>query len=166
MEPELREEIGRLRRAGRTIDEILAALKGMTPHTGVSRSALGRHVQRIERIGERIRQSRAVAEALMERFAGEGDGRVLRANLEAMHSIVMDLVAGDEEGDPVAIDAKQAALLSQTLRNLAQAQKSSADWERSIREAARVEAVEQLGQKDGLDAESLARVREILGVAA
>ena len=53
--PEIREAIGALRQDGRTIDEILAKLRELAPAAEVSRSALGRHVQVLDRIGEQLR---------------------------------------------------------------------------------------------------------------
>ena len=57
----IREKIGQLRQAGKTIDEILEKLKELD--VDVSRSALGRHCKQLEEVSKSIRQSRIVAEA-------------------------------------------------------------------------------------------------------
>ena len=66
----VREEIGRLREKGRTLDEILAHLK--TLRAQVSRSSLGRYTKNVDAIGEQVQERRALAEVLAERYgAGE-----------------------------------------------------------------------------------------------
>ena len=66
----VREEIGRLREKGRTLDKIIAHLK--TLGAPVSRSALGRYTKDVDVIGKRIQESRALAEVLVERY-GSGE---------------------------------------------------------------------------------------------
>jgi hypothetical protein len=63
---EVRELIGRLRRDGRTIDEILAKLHELD--VSISRSALARHTRKLDAIGAQLHHSRAIAEALVARF--------------------------------------------------------------------------------------------------
>jgi len=67
----VRELIGKLRGQGRTIDEILNHLQ--TLDVEVSRSALGRHTQWLDRVSERMLQSRQVTEALIERLGAVGE---------------------------------------------------------------------------------------------
>ncbi len=54
---DIRAEIGRLRMQGVTIDGILVHLRQLHGATQVSRSALGRHIKGIEKLGERIRRA-------------------------------------------------------------------------------------------------------------
>ena len=68
----VREEIGRLRKKGRTLDEIIAHLKTLEAQS--SRSALGCYTKNVDAIGNRIQEIRALAEVLVERF---GSGRAL-----------------------------------------------------------------------------------------
>ena len=63
----VREEIGRLREKGRTLDEILAHLK--TLGAQVSRSSLGRYTKDVDVIGKRIQEIRALVEVLAEVLA-------------------------------------------------------------------------------------------------
>lgn len=173
---EIRESIGRLREGGRTIDEILAHLTEM--EAPVSRSALGRHVKSLDEIGERMRRSRAMAEALTDKFGQDPDNRVARVNLELLHGLVFEtLTAGasaDEddngEGAPLVLDPQSAKLLSETLRNLATAQKSDAD--RMLvarREAAKeaAKAVEKVAARTegGMTRDTIDAIKaEILGI--
>jgi hypothetical protein len=173
---EVREAIGRLREGGSTIDEILAHLHQM--EAAVSRSALGRHVKSLDEIGERMRRSRAMAEALTDKFGQDPDNRVARVNLELLHGLVFEtLTAGasaDEEnngeGAPLVLDPQSAKLLSETLRNLATAQKSDADRmivarREAAKEAAKaVDEVAANGER-GLSADTVELIKQrILGI--
>lgn len=170
----MRELIGALRRAGRTIDEIRAKLKELEgPAAEVSRSALGRHVKNLDALAERIRASRGAAEAIMDRL-GEGDGRTARLNIELMHASLMDLLAG-EEGGAITLDPEKAMLLGRTLRDLATAAKYDADRELKTRQDTAKQAAQAAERaadriaKDGgprLDPSTLAAIREeIYGIA-
>lgn len=171
---EIREAIGRLRERGHTIDEILAHLQTLGVG-GVSRSGLGRHVQEIDALGEQLRNSRAVADALVQRFGDAPENRQARLNIELMHALIMKLfIAGD--GEPVQLDAEQAMLISTALRNLATASKSDAELAAKLRKEAEVRALAAMKAKLGdlekegsagkrrLDADTLRQVREIYGI--
>src|SRR5579871_4450607 len=107
----IREEIGRLRASNWTIDEIVTHLKLLD--VSVSRSAVGRHVKRLATLQERMRTSRDLALALVDRFGDQPDNRLARLNLELMHSVVMQTItaaAEDEDGEqqPVTFSPEEA----------------------------------------------------------
>lgn len=179
---ELREAIGRLREDGRTIDQILAHLEQLGGE--VSRSALGRHVKTLEAAGERMRQSRAMAEALVTRFGDEPDDRVQRLNIEMLHGIVFQTLlaqgssedGGEGEDEELVLSPKDAKLLSETLRNLSTAQKVEADRmikareialkaaAKAVEEVAREEAAKQSGEA-GLSDQLVEQIKaRILGI--
>ena len=69
--PEIRAEINRILSEGRlTLDELLEHLRSIGVE-GVSRSALGRQKQKIDKIAAKLRQSREMTEALV-REIGQG----------------------------------------------------------------------------------------------
>jgi hypothetical protein len=168
---EIREAIGRLRNDGRTIEEILAKLRELNAE--VSRSALGRHVKQLDEIAEQLRNSRAVAEALIARFGEEPDNRVARLNIELMHGIVMKLLV-TEDGDAGKLDPQETMFVANALNRLAGAQKLDTDRELQIRREMAKEATKKLDQavKDagasgekGLSADRIAQLRrDFLGV--
>ena len=90
---EIREKIGQLRQAGKTIDEILEKLKELD--IDVSRSALGRHCKQLEEVSKSIRQSRIVAEALAKNFGDEGENKVSQVNIELMHSLILKMMVNN-----------------------------------------------------------------------
>ena len=67
LSPEILQEINRILSEGRlTLDELLEHLRGMGVDT-ISRSALGRQKQRIDKVAAKLRQSREIVDALVEK---------------------------------------------------------------------------------------------------
>lgn len=169
---EVREQIGRLRVQGRTIDEILAHLK--TLDVEVSRSALGRHTKRLETLKERMQSSRDLALALADRYGDKPDNQLARLNLELLHSVVLQIVTAstpDDDGElqPVTFSPEDAMFLGRTLQSLASAQKTDSDRQLIVRrETAKLAAnkAEEVGKARGISAETMAAiVHAVLGVA-
>jgi len=177
--PEIREQIGALLEQGRTLSEITAHLNQLGAE--VSRSALGRYKQRLDKVGEKLRRSREVAEALIAKLGNAPESKALRLNVELLHGVLTDLAlnANEEseggeaaEGKAVTLDPMGAMLLSKALDHLARASKADAELVGKIREqaeaAARKAAAETAvtaARKGGLSAESADAIRrEILGI--
>lgn len=178
---EIREEIGRLRDAGRTLDEIMAALRALDAGEGISRTGLGRYVQRLDRMGERLRRSRQMAEALSRQLGDQPGDQVARLNMEALHSFLSDaLLAADEEGE--AGDKARAALtnpmgaklFAEALERLSKAQRNNQDFVEKLRrqvadeaQRAAAKAVEKEGRAQGLSNATIARIKaSVFGVKA
>lgn len=170
--PEIREEIGRLRTRGRTIDEILGKLRELD--VDVSRSALGRHVKQLDQIGEELRRSRAIAEQLVERLGDAPESRTARLNIELMHSLVLKCLVG-EDGAVVELDGKEAMFIATALQKLAQASKQDVEREQKIREAVKAEIAARAAstakdagsemKRAGLSAATIEKIEtEILGI--
>jgi hypothetical protein len=115
----LRELIGALRQGGATIDQIMAKLQELKPDLDISRTGLGEHVQKLDKIAEKMRESRAVAEALVKQFGEEQDNRTSRINIELMHAVVMKLLAGDATLEPAEV-----MFLAKSLQSLSAANKA------------------------------------------
>ncbi|PKN07610.1 MAG: hypothetical protein CVU73_12775 [Deltaproteobacteria bacterium HGW-Deltaproteobacteria-8] len=153
--PELREQIGKLIDEGRTLDEITAHLNQLGAE--VSRSALGRYKQHLDKVGEKLRRSREVAEALIQKLGNAPESKALRLNVELMHGVLMDLAlnanANDEdggegneaaEGKGVTLEPMGAMLLAKALDHLSRASKSDAELVGKIKEQARKDAEAKL----------------------
>jgi hypothetical protein len=146
--PELREQIGALIDQGRTLDEITAHLAQLGAE--VSRSALGRYKQHLDKVGEKLRRSREVAEALIAKLGSAPESKALRLNVELMHGALMDLAlkanedgeGGETEG--VTLEPMGAMLLSKALDHLSRASKADAELIGKIREQAAKEAQAKL----------------------
>lgn len=178
---EIQARIGLLFEQGFTLDEMLAALE--ENNVRLSRSALHRHKQSIEKVAEKVHRSRAVAEALVQRFGTEPESKTTRLNVELTHSVILDLLT---QADDQADDQKEgqkankdsvaspmgAMLLAKALEHLAKAKRQDAELITKIREEAAKEArdkaaqaAENAGKQLGMTKEQAAFIRaEILGV--
>ncbi|MHC1700297.1 MAG: phage protein Gp27 family protein [Humidesulfovibrio sp.] len=144
--PEIREQIGALLER-HTLTEIIEHLQQLD--VKVSRSALGRYKQHLDRVGEKLRRSREVAEALIQKLGNAPESKALRLNVELMHGLLMDLALsandegeageGEEKAKGVVLDAQDAMWLAKALDHLSRASKSDADLIAKLREQARKE---------------------------
>ncbi len=178
---EVRAEIGRLRGMGWTIDQILEKLRELLDQAP-SRSALGRHIQGMDKLGERMRRSRQVAEALVRELGDAPESRAARLNIELLHGAIMDLFmkAGDDE--PVDAEGMAALqgqpegvmMLAKALDHLSRASKTNVDFIRLAEERAAtrakkeaVVAVEAVARARGISGETVEAIKAgIFGVRA
>ena len=128
----VREEIGRLRRAGKTIDEILQHLRQLDPEFAPSRSALGRHVKHVDEVAAELLQHRSLAEALIERGLNLDDSRTARLNIALAQTVLAKLMLTDD-GGLVQLNPKDAAFLAAAIKSLVAAAKSDSDREIAIK---------------------------------
>lgn len=168
---EIREEIAKARAHGLTIDEILALLREGYGKD-FSRSAMGRHCQKLDKLGQKARRSRMVAEALARQMGDASVSRMLRANVELMHSAILDLFMAAESEDGKPDSAGMAALqgnpeglmfLAKALDHLTKSSKTDADFVAQIEERAEArlrrqveQAVSTNAKRQGLSAETVA----------
>jgi hypothetical protein len=176
---EIREAIGRLRDQGRTLDEILTHLQGM--EVTVSRSALGRHVQQMDKVGERLRRSRAISEALVRQLGDAPESQTARLNIEMMHSFLFDFLAsaeeGAEDGSVAAMghvrDPKSVALMAEAVQRLTTASRQNVEFVARVEDraagkakAGAARAAEAVAREKGLSADTVRAIKaSILGVA-
>ena len=180
---EIRVEIGRLRGEGHTIDQILAHLADMRSQVAVSRSALGRHIKGFDKIAEKMRQSRVVAEALVRELGEAPESKTARLNIELLHGTINDLFMNSLEGGEdaeIALDGKEALkgspegvmMLAKALDHLGRASKSNVEFlalaEKRAADKARAEsvkAVEDVAKEAGLSSDTVATIKaKIFGV--
>lgn len=180
---EIRDIIGDLRERGYTLDEImdhLHRLDGVEPSDLPSRSGLGRHIQGLDQLSERLHRSRSVAEALVRKLGDAPESRQTRLNIELMHSMVTDLFlkvdsVPDEDGATVTMDARTIHDLSKALDHLTRAGERDAthilkltqEAERKTREKLLAEqktALDTMPVKGGVTDETKRAIREALGI--
>ncbi len=127
---EVRTEIGRLRTLGWTIDQILEQLRTLLDQAP-SRSAVGRHLQKLDKLTVYIGRAQRLAESVVQKLGDAPESRSGRLNIELMQSGILDLLlraadAEDGEVSPLG-SAKEAALMAKALADLARARQSDAD---------------------------------------
>jgi hypothetical protein len=179
--PEIREEIGRLRDRGKSIDEILKKLRELTEEPP-SRSALGRHVQKLDQLGEKLRRSRSLAEGLAQGLGDKPVDTVTRASIELLHDAIFDVLqdaamAEGEEGEELrrmVRNPRAAALLAETIERLTKASRHNVELVEKIEARATkkakegaAKAAEAAGREQGLSTTAIAAIkRHILGLKA
>jgi hypothetical protein len=171
----LKELIGAKRQEGCTLDEILDCLGQL--QAGVSRSALGRHVQKLDTIGARMRETQDIAEALTTRLGDDPDDKLPRLNAQLMHGLLFQtltaLQTADEGNGPdgqVVLDSKDLKQFAEAARSLATAQATDAARIVKIRDVAKREAAAAAGKAakgQGLGQETVDSImRAIMGAEA
>lgn len=175
--PQIRDKIGALLDQGRTLDEIVTHLSSLDVQ--VSRSALGRYKQHIDKVSERIRRSREIAEAMVRNYGEAPESKTARLNIELLHGVMLDMISqlpdgaegdGDDETPLLlSLSPRGAMEMAKAMDHLARASKQDADLITKLREEARAEAanaMEAVGRKEGLSDEVIAEIRGVLGVPA
>jgi uncharacterized protein YggE len=145
--PEVRDLIGSLREQGRTIDDILTALKALD--VSVSRSTLGDWTKKIDAVAAKMEQSRVMADALVRRFGDAPDSKTARLNMQMMHTVlykVYEKILSGEGADGLELDAKDAMNLSKALDHLTRAAKTDAEFIARVRDEARKEAESRMDE--------------------
>ncbi len=168
----IREKISILRDQGLTIDAIIKHLDGLDVE--ISRSSLGRHLKKQAEVAEKIRNSRALAEAVGRQFGDKETSKVARTNIELLHSMLMQIFIGsdDDNTEDVRIAPKDAMMLATALQKLSQASKLDVDRELKIREEERkkvkievAKAVDATAKKQGISKETVEAIKsDILGI--
>jgi hypothetical protein len=176
LDPTIRAEINRLKiERGFTIDQIVEHMKTMGVTT-ISRSAMGRHVKKLEEVGARIREARAVAEGIAPTLAGKDDGQLLNMNVELLHGAIMRMAsATDEEGEDVQLKPSEAMAIGKALECASKAAAINANRVLKIKQEAAKETAKKAAEvvqkaletdAPGLSAGTVDKImHQVLGVA-
>lgn len=169
---ETQERLADLIREGWTLDEITKVLTDMGAQ--VSRSAVGRYVQRQSMAMLRYQEAQQVAKVWVDRIEAEPDGdvaRLLPQMLSAVAFSTIDAMSDSEEG-AAAMDVR---LMAAAIKDLSGAKMSQAQLElkmREVREQERRKALEdaakvvgEAARAQGMDEEQVDFWRrKVLGV--
>jgi hypothetical protein len=165
--PEILEAIHKLLDGGQTLDAILEHLAGLG--ATVSRSALGRYSQDYQHIAAKLREAREISTAFAAQLSDMPNdmGRVVT---ELLQSLVFKVLLNEAEGEKPDLKAGELMFLAKAIKDMASANKTSADMEMKIREVARkeieAEARKKLDAAVGggkLDKEAAEEALRILG---
>lgn len=165
---ELRDQIARLFREGRTVSEIHGHLKQLD--AGVSRSAVGRHVKTMAEVGEEMRRSAEMARFIVDQFGEETDERVGRANMALMQGAILELITerpiDEQTGEVARLDAAEMKALSLALQRLISSQRVDADRQIKLRQEFERSASQKLdaaAQTGEVDPDAVAKAKRIMG---
>ena len=138
--PELREQLHAMLDAGHTLEEITAHLKALG--ADVSRSGLGRYKQQVDKVAARLRESRAMAEVVMERMGATGKSGA--ALIEMLTTLTSDYLLRRMDDPDAEIEVDELRALARTVKERAQAARATQDYDLKLREEARREAEEAM----------------------
>lgn len=147
--PEVRDEINDRMDGGQTLDEIMVWLRenGVTE---ISRTALWRWGKQLDRIMAKARRSRMLAEVMVRSVKKTSENRLVQANIQSMHGVLMQLVDAAENEESVTIDSKDALNLSRSIAALALAEKSNAQKMIMVEEHIKEEPAQAEGGTGGV----------------
>lgn len=141
--PELREQLHAMLDAGHTLEAITAHLKALG--ADVSRSGLGRYKQQVDKVAARLRESRAMAEAVMERMGAQAaTGKSGAALIEMLTTLTSDYLLRRMDDPDAEIEVDELRALARTVKERAQAARATQDYDLKLREEARREAEEAM----------------------
>lgn len=171
---EVREMIGKLRRNGRSIDDIMRKLGeldldalGISDTDMPSRACVGRHVQELDALAEEMRRQKTIAEAMVERGLVIDQGQTAKLNISLAHGLLTRLLFNN--GSVTTLDAEEAMFVCRSIQSLTSSAKADTDRELKVRQQLAKEAAEaarKIATDMGLtrDAVELFQ-REMLGLA-
>ena len=137
--PELREQLHSMLDAGVPLEDITAHLKSMG--ADVSRSGLGRYKQQVDKVAARLRESRQMAEAIMDRMGADAaTGKGGAALIQMLTTLTTDYMVRRIDAPDAEMDVDALRALSRAIKDRAQAARATQDYDIKLREAARAEA--------------------------
>ena len=164
--PAIKVELDRLLKEDRaTIDQVVAHLKALGAE--VSRSAVGRYHKRFEEIGQRMRESREVAQVWADRLGNEPQGDIGKLVMELLRTLAFDATLAmsepGEDGAQVQLDPKAINSLALAMQRLEAASKWNLQREKAMREAIIADVESKLaGAPRKPEAESLELIRKAI----
>ncbi|MCB1832084.1 MAG: DUF3486 family protein [Geminicoccaceae bacterium] len=162
----VRDEVHRLIRQGRTIDEITAHLHELD--ADVSRASVGRYKRKMEDQLRRYREAQEVAGVWVKNLGEDPRGEMGRLLADMLKTVAFQTLAdmGDEGAE---VGSQDIMFLARAIKDLETAAKSSMEREIRIRDLTRMEAaeaVEEAAANAGLSSDTVEKFRAaILGVS-
>ncbi len=142
------------------------------PELKVSRHAVNRYDLRMREVGDKLRQSRQIAEAWIAKLGAAPQGQLGHLVNEMLRTLAFDLSLKMQDGEITAESMpgmiENLKHLSLSVARLERAASENVKREKAIREQAKIEAAEvaeKVAKQGGLSAESVQELRRaILGV--
>lgn len=139
----------------------------------VSKSSVNRYAQRMAEVGERLRQSRQVAEMWIAKLGAQPQGQVGHLVNEILRTLAFDLSMTMQQGE---IDPDSAPEVAKMLKNMAiamerleRAASENVKREQEIREQERQDAAEKaakIATRGGMSRDTVEAIKaSILGVS-
>ena len=138
--PELREQLHMMLDAGHSLEAIVQHLKSLG--ADVSRSGLGRYKQQVDKVAQRLRESRNMAEAVMERMGAQAaTGKSGEALIQMLTTLTSDYLLRRLDDPDGEIEVEEIRALARVVKERAQAARLEQDFEAKVRERVQKETV-------------------------
>ena len=166
--PELRELLHNMLDAGVPLEEITALLNSRG--ADVSRSGLGRYKQQVDKVAARMRESRQMAEVLMDRMGADAaTGKGGAALIQMLTTLTTDFMVRRIDDPDAEMDVDALRALARAVKDRAQAARATQDYDVKLREQITretVQVVESSAREAGLSAATINAIKsKILGVS-
>lgn len=166
--PELREQLHSMLDAGVPLEEITAHLTSLG--ADVSRSGLGRYKQQVDKVVARMRESRQMAEVLMDRMGADAaTGKGGAALIQMLTTLTTDYMVRRIDNPDTEMEVDDLRALSRAIKERAQAARATQDYDVKLREQIKLETVqvvESSAREAGLSAATINAIKsKILGVS-
>ncbi len=135
-------------------------------HEKLSKSAVNRYSLRMDKVGEKLRQSREVAKMWIGRLGAEPQGEVGKLLNEMVRTLAFEATMKMAEGED-AVEPKMLKDMSIAIERLEKAASENVRREEEIRRQAQqeaMEAIEKNGKDKVLTAERIAEIKEMFGL--
>lgn len=174
--PDILEQLQAMLRDPRCIQlDIVARINAVLAEKGhedrVSKSSLNRYSLRMDRVGEKLQQSRAMAEMWIAKLGAQPQGQVGHLINEILRTLAFDMSLQLQDiSDPEAMPGVVEMLkdLSLTMMRLEKAASDNVKREKEIRDQAKQEAANEAGKalaNRGMTADGVEEIKKrILGL--
>lgn len=169
-DPRVKEAADEAIRRGATIDEILEALQALG--ADVSRSAVGRYAYRTRATMAKLREVKEITKVWADKFGSEPDSDIGQLVGQVLHAVAFtqaSQMADAEPGDGNAPGPREVMFLAGALKDIASANKITADRILKVRKEMAQQAVkevEKVAKAGGMTADTVAKLRAaIIGTA-
>lgn len=126
----------------------------------LSKSSVNRYSQRVEKVGQKMKESREMAGVLINSLGAAPQGETGKLLNEMLRGLVFDVLMAQQESDK-PVSAKALSGLALTLQRLEAAATVNVKRDAEIRKQAREDAAKEAGdeaRKQGLSAEKAQQI--------
>ncbi len=127
----------------------------------LSKSAVNRYSLRMNKVGEKLRQSREIAKMWIGRLGAEPQGEVGKLLNEMVRTLAFEATMSMAEGSE-PVEPKMLKDMSIAIERLEKAASENVKREEEIRKQAKEDAVEEIEKKVGFNADQMSMIRKAL----
>lgn len=153
------------------LDEVNKQIEalGLPEDEKISKSGLSRHAVKMDKVGKKMREVNAVADAWVSRLGDKPTGQVGNLLIQMTRTMAFDVALGAQENEDEPPSLGMLKDLALTVQRLEKASMDSLKREKEIRKAFAEEAVaaaEEIAREAGLTSDAVELMKDrFLGIA-